>query len=68
MIVEYFFEPLKKLEIILVLAFDKSFDFDVFHDTELGEVLLEEFEVVDVLVVVFGFEVYFVELDFGWVE
>lgn len=68
MIVEYFFEPLEELEVVLVLALDEFFHFDIFHDSELGEVLLKQFEVIDILVVIFGFEVDFVELDFPGVQ
>lgn len=68
MVVKYFLEPLQKLKIVLVLALDEFFHFDIFHDAKLGEVLLEELKVVDVLVIVFGLEIDFTHLDFTGVE
>ena len=52
----------------MVLALDKFFDIDIFHDTKLGKVLLEDFKVGNILIIIFGFEVDFVELDFIGIE
>ncbi len=68
MVIEYFFEPLEKLKIILILALDKFFDIDIFHDAKLGEVLLEKLKVSDILIIIFGLEVDFGEGDFIGIE
>jgi hypothetical protein len=52
----------------LILALDEFFHFDVFQDAELGEVLLEDLKVADVLVIVFGLEIDLTQLDFAWIK
>lgn len=68
MIIKYFLEPLQKLKIVLILALDQFFDFDVFHNTELGKVLLEYLKIVNVLIIIFGLEIDFTELNFPWIK
>ena len=67
-IIKDLFKPLQKLKVILILAFDKFLDFNVFHDSKLGEILLKYFEVINVLVVIFGFEIDLAELYFPRVQ
>jgi hypothetical protein len=52
----------------LILALDKFLNIDIFHDTKLSKVLLEYFKVGNILIIIFGFEVDFVELDFIGIE
>ena len=40
----------------------------MFHDVKLGEGLLQNFEVVEVLILKFGFPVNFGKGDFPWVD
>jgi len=68
MIIKYFFEPLKEFEIILIFTFDKFLYFDMFHDSQFSKMLLKYFKVIDVLIIIFGFEIDFWELYFTWIE
>lgn len=66
--VEYFFEPLQELKIILVLALDQFFHIDMLHDVEFGEALLQYFEIIQVFVVKFGLPIDLSEGDFARVD
>ena len=61
-------EPLQELQIILVLTFNQPLDFDILINPKFSETLLEEFVVVDELVLGFGFEVEFGRGDAAGVE
>ncbi len=52
----------------MILALDEFFHFDVFQYAKLGKVLLEDLEVVDVLVIVFGLEIDLSQLDFARIK
>lgn len=55
--IEYFPEPLQELQIVLVLALDEPLDVDVFVNAQLGETLLQDFEVSDKLILELGLPV-----------
>ncbi len=59
------FEPLNELKIVLILGFAKFLDLHIPFDSCFFECGLEDFEVVDEFVVVFGFPVDFVDGDFS---
>ena len=67
-IIKDFLEPLEKLQVVLVLALDESLYLNMFHNAELGEILLEDFKIVYVFVVIFCLEINLRELHFAWVE
>ncbi len=52
----------------MVLAFDEFLHFDVLHDSELGEGLLEDLEVGHELVVELGLPVHLAHRDLAGVE
>ena len=54
-----FSEPLDKLEVIKIFAFDEFIDFYGLADTEALESLLEDFEVMDIFVLEFSFPIDF---------
>ena len=68
MVVENLLVPLEKLQVVLILALDESLYLNMFHDAELGEILLEDFKIVYVFVVIFCLEINLRELHFAWVE
>ena len=59
---------MQKLQIVLVLALDQFFDFDVLHDAQLGEALLQDLEVPHELVVELSSPVHLSQGDFAGIE
>ncbi len=59
---------MQKLQIVLVLALDQFFDFDVLHDAQLGEALLQDLEVPHELVVELSSPVHLSQRDFAGIE
>ena len=56
-------EPLQKLKVVLVLALDEFLNIDVPLSLEFGETLLQNFKIVDILVLIFSLEVDFTQGD-----
>jgi hypothetical protein len=61
--IEYLFEPLKELEIILIFAFNQLFDVDMPCDSKFGKALLQNLEVIYVLILAFGLEIDLAKWD-----
>ena len=56
-------EPLQKLKVVLVLALDKFLNIDVPLSLQFGETLLQNFKIVDILVLIFSLKVDFAQRD-----
>jgi len=59
--VETFSEPLQKLKVVLILALDQLLHIDIPLSLDLGEALLKNFEIIDILILIFGLPVNFAQ-------
>lgn len=57
--VKKFSKPLQELEVVLILAFDQSLNFNMLKDAKFIESLLQNFEIRDILVVKFSLPIDF---------
>ena len=62
------FKPLNELKVVLIFSFSQFLNIDISFNTCFLEGSLKDFEVVDELILSFGFPVDFGHVNFAWMD